>query len=722
MRKMIKIANRITAMILCVMIFSSTVISNVAFASDSEDAGKVLNKTESVYINTDCYGNVTKVNIFNDYNISNVDQIIDYGEYDSIEVITGDDVASISGDCVTWNTSGEKRLGYMGKTSNELAKQIPWNIEVKYYLNGVETIASELPHQSGLVKVLIKVIPNKEAPEVYQYNYMMEIKASFDMTNYLSVHSEDAIEAQVGNTKSLTFLILPGHEKEVSLEIGTEDFKMDGITFAMVPLEGDVLELVQDVVEDKKKLREAWDTTNKSLDVILNSLSNSSNNLDKIINGTEGIKSGLNSLNDNTDTRLNNVSEAKQSLESLSGDFTRINEQVSSILSDFDYIKQRVNDTNKHLNNISKLTNDLSNNLKDNEKDLERLAKRSTTLKGDLETIEELLLNTKSAVATLGSALSNVNSASSKVNSSLYKNVQTVQAKLNALEAKLDELEDTNPELYEEIQTTIAAIKSNLAPMSEELEDAQDSLKDAQNTSNSASKNLKKLQTSLLDTASIVEDLEGYSKDVPNTIKNINSTVKSIDSMIEVLNDSFDNNLDDDHEKIVKQIDNFETILKETQNIENDAKKIHTTTQNSLSLLEEDINIVSNDIHNNTNKTLSGTQELLRNLKAITNQSSVLKGAKNQIYDIINSDIDDIDNKTTIFKIDPEMPLKSFASEKNESPKKVQIFVQTEAIKEYKKKDTSDLEKEKEKLGFFEKLALIFTKIGDFFKNLFGIN
>ena len=703
------------------MALLSVIFPFAIYAEDIKDNGKIFNKTESVYINTDSYGNTTLVNVYSNYDIANVDSIVDYGDYSSIEVITGDNTPVISGDKTIWNTTNEKRLGYIGKVNNNLAKQIPWEVSVKYFLNGVETLASELPHKSGLVKVLIKVIPNKEAPLTYQYNYMMEIKASFDMTNYLSVHSEDAIEAQVGNTKSLTFMILPGHEKEVSLEIGTEDFKMDGITFAMVPLEGDVLELVQDVIEDKKELRKAWDATNESLDIILNNLSNSSKNIEKIINGANGIQNGINSLNSETNDRITYLKEIKLELNALSGDFTIIDAKVSNALNDFDYLRKRIDDANKSIDSITKYAKELSLNLEENEKDLERLSKRSKGLKKDLSTLEDLLLDTKTAIAGVSSALGSVNSSSAMVNQNIYEDIEKVNNYIKQLEIKMEDVKEIDEDLYNDISNAVNNIKNKLNPVNEKIEDAQDSLKEAKNNGEKLSKSLKSLQTSLIDTAGVVEGLEEYSKDVPGTLESLNNSIQSINNITNELSSSIGDNLDFDKDKINLQINNLEELLTELQIVEKEVKNVHNTSQNTLSMLEKDINIVSKDIHNSTNKTIDGTSELLKNLKSITNQSGALKNAKNQIYDIITSDVDDIDNKTTIFKINPEMPLNSFVSSKNDSPKKVQIFVQTESIKEWAKKDTQDLENPKEKLSFWNKIVGIFEKIWNFFKGLFGI-
>ncbi len=700
----------------------ATIMLFSTMASASTETGHILNKMESVYINIDNYGTPTKVNIYNDFNFANIDTINDYGKYEKIQVITGEEKPIISGDKISWNISGDKKLGYIGTADTKLANQMPWNISIKYYLNGVETLASELPHKSGLVKVKIKVIPNKEAPVIYQNNYMMEIKASFDMTKYTSVTSDEAIEAIVGNTKSLTFMILPGHEKEVSIEIGTENFKMDSISFAMVPLEGDLLELIQDIVEDKNKLREAWDATNESLDVILNSLSNTSKSLDKIIKSTNELENGLDTLNSGTDQRIEDITSFKNELETISGDFTRIDEKISQIIVDANYLKERANETKDFLEKLKLKLIALSTNMEKNEKDLERIEKRSKDLPDDLEKLEDLLVSTKSSIAELNKLLRNIDATGDIDINAISKSLKSIKESTEDIGTEAGIKLQTggeDPEFYTDVIQTAQSIGKDLQSVATELQKAEDLMGQTNTNTGNLSKDLVSLQGDLLEVADVIEGYEEYSKDVPDTIKNANNTIKSINSIINTFVKEIDNNNSKDNKKLNEEIDTLTSLLSELQKLEKDLKVVNSTIQSELILLQNDLYTISNQMHSGTKNTINGTQGLLKDFKTISNQSTTLKNAKNQIYNVITSDIDDLENKTTIFDMDPDMPNLSFASEKNESPKKVQIFVQTDAIKEYEGEDITDLEPKKESMTFWEKILLVFKKISEFFKNLF---
>ena len=680
---------------------------------------KILKKTESVYVNTDYYGTVTKMNIYNNYEIANVDKILDHGDYSKIQVITGDNKPSISGDEISWSTSGDKKLGYISTFKNlDLKKNLPWNVELSYYLNGVETLAEELPHKSGLIKVVIKVIPNKEAPEVYQNNYMMEVKASFDMSKYLSVTSNEAIEAQVGNTKSLTFIVLPGREKELSIEMGSDDFSMSGITFAMVPLEGDILDLVQDVVEDRNNIRKALDTTNESLDVILNQVNASTQNLDRISKSSAQLNSGLNAINQNNSKRIDTIEELKGELDLLSGDANKLDSDIAGAIQDVDYLKGRTKKITDLIKELNSSLEELKANLSKNEKDLERLETRSKKLHSDLDTLEDLLINTKKAVAGLESLLGEFDTSSlvdtKSLSSSLYAIKNSTESIAQEAGARLAQGGE-DQEFYMDVINTAKNIGSNLEKVSKNLSDTQEAIEDANNKTSSLSSSLKKLQESLKDSANAVKRLSNYSEDVPGTVSNLNNSIKSIDESINIITKYVDNNIDSDYAKMITELDDLKSSLETLRSIKTTLDKVKDTSINALNILEGDLNETASSIHQGTSETIDATSDLMGNLKGMASQGGALRNAKNQVYDIITKDMDDLDNKTNIFKINPDEPLVSFASEKNETPKKVQIFIQTDSIKEVVETSNVDLENEKENTSFWDKLVLIFQKILAFF-------
>ena len=277
--------------------------------------------------------------------------------------------------------------------------------------------------------------------------------------------------------------------------------------------------------------------------------------------------------------------------------------------------------------------------------------------------------------------------------------------------------EDT--EFYMDVISTAKEIGSSLTKVSTQLSKAEDIIDDTTTNTNALSKNIKNVQKDLTAISKDLERIEGYSEDLPEELANLRKTISSLTILMDNIISEIEKNSDKDATEILKIIDKIELLTKSVQVLEKDAKKVHLTAQNMLSLLEKDLSITQNQIHSSATGVIDGTQNLLKDLKGVTNQSSNLKKAKNQIHDIITSDIDDIENKTTMFNINPDDRIISYASEKNESPNKVQIFVQSASIKEVISGDIADLEPKKEETSFWQKIVAIFEKIRMFFEGIF---
>lgn len=204
-------------------------------------ATSAVERKETVYVNLNYDGTAKEINVFNDCHVIDKSVFEDFGEYESVENLTDRSEIRKDGDKYIVNSDGASRFLYSGKVGNEKDINIPWNVEFTYYLNSLTIKPEELLHKSGLIKIEVKLTPNLLADEFYKNNFMLEATASYDMSEYNSVSSKEAIELVTGNTKTLMFIALPGQETSFSIEIGSDDFEIDGLVFAMVPLEGDIL-------------------------------------------------------------------------------------------------------------------------------------------------------------------------------------------------------------------------------------------------------------------------------------------------------------------------------------------------------------------------------------------------------------------------------------------------------------------------------------------------
>lgn len=669
----------------------------------------ILKNSETVYVNVDAYGKVEKINVYQDYQFYGQEQITSYGNYSEFQVLTGNLVPQVVGDEVTWNVSGENQLSYIGKIDLEKANSLPWQFNLTYEWNGVEIPASELVGKSGLVKVKIEILPNSAAPICYQNNYMLEITASFDMSKYLSVLAKDATEVTVGKEKQLMFIVLPGQEKTIEIEIGTEDFEMEGITFAMIPLQGDILEAVQNLVEDKNEMEDAFEQTNQSLDVILNQMNLMTGHLQSIVNGTENLQNGLNLIYDNKEERNENIEQLRVNL-------TELNDVINDVLEDTQYVKERVEDTNQLLLDIKSFCEDLIGHLQEMEEKLEDCIEMAEDLPEDIDQLRKMLLDTRSLMGDAKKLLGNYEAIEDI-------DIKTIAGQLEAIGQNAKEIGEEAYEklmegegdidFYQEIIGVSQEIGESLKKTQTELEKAQELMQDSDKNVSGLTSNLTKLQNDLNALAKSLDRMSENSEELPDTIEVLQNTVMNMREILDRIMQDWDENQSGDFIKIMEGIEHIDKILVQLQTLQ-------TTAQNMLTLLQKELTILENEIHSSTHQTIDGTQDLLKDTSRITQESMALKQAKNTIYQTIKNNVNDLDEKTTIMNVDAEAEIPSFVSEKNPSPEKVQIFVKTASIKKSNQEEIVDLEPKEEKVGFLSKVRNIFAKIWNFFTTLFS--
>ena len=115
-----------------------------------------MQKEEVVYVSLNTDGIVDEINVVNIFDTSVNSEITDYGSYENVRNMTTTDEINYSGDTIKINSSTGK-LYYEGKLDSNT---IPWNIQIRYYLNGKELSASHMQGKSGDMKITINITKN----------------------------------------------------------------------------------------------------------------------------------------------------------------------------------------------------------------------------------------------------------------------------------------------------------------------------------------------------------------------------------------------------------------------------------------------------------------------------------------------------------------------------------------------------------------------------------
>lgn len=177
--------------------------------------------TESIYV----------VNVFDGSADVAGKTIQDFGEYEQVVNLTDTSKLTQFSDSVVL-TMPEGEFSYQGTTSNA---QIPWNISMKYSLDGQEVSPDELAGKSGSFELNITTSQNSSVDSRYFENYLLQITCTLPMDVAKNVKTEQGSIALSGSDVTVSFMVMPDKDGDVSLSADVSNFEMAGISFAAIP-------------------------------------------------------------------------------------------------------------------------------------------------------------------------------------------------------------------------------------------------------------------------------------------------------------------------------------------------------------------------------------------------------------------------------------------------------------------------------------------------------
>ena len=660
-------------------------------------------KSETVYVNLGDYGEVTDINIYNKCTTNETSNIIDFTNYSEVTNLTNRKEYKSGDGSIIWDVSGEKYFSYTGKVGNEYYGLIPWTFDISYKLNGVETKMSELLGSNGLVEINIDINSNENANDYYKNNYILEITATYDMSKYLSVNSDDAMITETGNSKTLMFIVLPGQSTSLNIEIGSNDFEMDGITMAMVPITGDLLDEIAELVEDKDDIEDAMDSLNKSTDVVLNSLSGMTSGLNGLSNGISEIKNGtkelhgLNTLRDEDIENLNKLlNEMLPIIENVQVDLDNMNSTYGTFIDLADELTLK--------------TKEMSSNVDALNKELKILESMAKDLPDDVKEIRILLKG-------LSKVTSDLNSLLKSLSNSTGESTKELTDKLNQIATETAKIGATVQNVYpnvsdEETRNALLGIGNSANTIGENLSDVEVILKDmstGMSGTSTMSKDLKELSSQLNVIANILD--EDDAEIFEDMIKDIRKVSETLEDMLDIATKYSD--------KILEDKDNFYIATDNMKQLVNELKEMNTLSLSMISNIQNMLNILSNSIYNGAEKTTDALLDVNNQLITITKQSSEFKNSKNEIKDIVDNKWDDVEGKTNLFNVTKDAEVVSFGNSKNENVSSVQFVLKTPDIKKIKE-ENNDFEVNQKPTTFWDRIILVFSKMFGWIGRIFS--
>lgn len=276
------------------------------------EEGKLASKDEVVYANLQATGQLDEIYVVNILDVTKAGLITDYGMYSSIKNLT--DLSEIEqGDGTIVVTAPEGKFYYQGNIHEN--GKLPWNVQISYLLDGKEISPEDLPGKNGHVQIHIFTAPNEGANPVFYENYLLQVSLTLAHDIFSNIEAPDGMMANVGKNTQVTFTVMPNRKGELSLHADANDFELQGIEIAAVPMSMSIdTPNIDEMTDDIETLSDAIKEINKGVG--------------ELKDGISQLNDGVTSLRDGSKEFLDGISTVDGASSELVGASASINEAL----------------------------------------------------------------------------------------------------------------------------------------------------------------------------------------------------------------------------------------------------------------------------------------------------------------------------------------------------------------------------------------------------------
>lgn len=439
-------------------------------------------KEEVVYAVLNHNGKVKNINVINHFGQGD---IVDYGHYSKVKNLTTKDKIKQSGDKNTVSTDSNS-FYYQGTLDKNA--QLPWDIQIKYYLNGKEKTADELAGKKGKLEIRLKVDKNEKCQQDFYNQYAMQATIVLDTKKCHDIEAKDATMANVGTNKQLNYTVLPGQGLDTVIKANVEDFEMDEIDINGILMN---MNINIDDQEIEDKMNELIDGTEslydgtKSLDEGIGDLKDATLTMQK---GVNELNSKSSMLNQSSTSAYNGLQQIQKALTNVS----QSTDDLEQLMTASSMIQQSMDSLNSAIKELKNQTSYESYKavMKSNGADIDALQTANnqdiTSLKTQIQQLEVAMNQTEDPATK--QLLQQQLSSSQQMLQLLSANQGTLagnevyfnqlSGNISELSNKVNELNEKYKEFDAKIQEMVKALKTQMADMSQ-LSQAINQLVDA---------------------------------------------------------------------------------------------------------------------------------------------------------------------------------------------------------------------------------------------------
>ena len=703
-------------------------------------AAPIVQVDESLYVNLDYYGGISDISVVKGCYLNGNTTIEDYGTYDEIINMSNRVEPVVADGKVTWNLEGEEeQYFYYELKSEDLKKKVPWDIDVSYKVNGVETAGENLAGADGLVTTLVHVTPRDDIEDYYKNNMVLICGTLVDMKNTLSIDAPGSQTQSLGTQKAVIFMSLPGEESEYRIDIGTHSYESMGLFFAMVPATLESLEIVNDVRDVKETVEDSVDAMNDAIDVILDNVAGMKDSFTNLEEGLNKAEAAHSTYDDNRETIEADADAALDALNNMVTYLEVINVQSEADKENLDKTIDKLVAMMRSIGALEGLNKSMNSSLDGLNKNLGTLNQISegTITDAGIEALQKTVGKgaTKQQVKDLAKQMT-ITGAANKgiiVDDTMWLNAfelissltygQTMEQTANGiLELSNDEIaamvaQINNPAVTAEslvsaaslVQGYITAVRSLGFNVSGDLSDVTGNF----GTDPGSDNDELGLQMLLGAYITALEQAQTGAGDTSReAVANAGSLINSATDALDLTN-SIALNLQNMSNWTDTQVrEDVMTLIDQLNDLVSMTEMTLSSLQATMSGIRSTMELTEDTLSSSITLTLNGLTGIARGGEGIADGVDVMRDAKNTMKDAIDDEMDTLEEDYNFINLDVTQKFPSFTSTQNYTPSSIQIVMRTAEISLDDKVDpTLDIEREREDIGIWGRFVAVFKNL-----------
>lgn len=277
-----------------------------------------------------------------------VDQdITDYGDYTDVRNLTTTDEIQYENGKISIRTDADK-LYYQGNLDVDKT-ELPWNIDVHYFMDGTEYSADEIAGKSGSLKIILSIDRNESCENSFWQGYALQATMTLDSSICQNIQADGATIANVGSDKQLSYIILPGKGDTLEIKADVKEFEMGEISINGMRLNLNIDLDTSELTDQLKDIKEAAE----KLDDGAGKLEDGTNELE---DGANGLENGANDLKRGADTLNDGIRDVKNALDKLDNKSENLTGGSTTVLKNLKKIETSLKKINMNTEDLKKLS------------------------------------------------------------------------------------------------------------------------------------------------------------------------------------------------------------------------------------------------------------------------------------------------------------------------------------------------------------------------------